>query len=133
MSIKEENNNEFKSEENTETSSIEVISDKELEETVTEEEVKEEKIYTEDKIKTVKGKDSFISIVIDQVISLGVSAALLFIVDSIMRLFGYYIQNKEGMFIIFFVAVNIIYNTILHSSKKSSTFGEKLAHLKITK
>lgn len=85
------------------------------------------------KVKTVNWKNSFVSIIIDQAISLGISVVALFIIDAIMRAFGFYIENKEGMFIIFFVIVNVIYNTVMHGSKSSSTFGEKVAHLKVTK
>lgn len=151
MSIQNENENneiekdniseitpaEVSAEENKETSVPEKIEtetavQEEAESNVSEEN-KEIEIKAEDKIKGVSGKDSFISIMIDQAISLGISAAALFIIDAIMKLFGWQISDKEGMFIIFFVIVNVVYNTVMHTLKASSTFGEKLAHLKITK
>ena len=124
--IQEENITEIAPEQSNEVSKVET-------EAVEKEEETKEEIKAEKETNSVSGKDSFISIVIDQVISLGISAAVLFIADFILRLFGLYIQDKEGMFIILFVVVNIIYNTIMHKAKASSTFGEKLAHLKITK
>ncbi|AGK97107.1 hypothetical protein [Clostridium pasteurianum] len=124
--IKEENITEIAPEQSNEVSEVETGAVEKEEET-------KEEIKVEKETNSVSGKDSFISIVIDQAISLGISAAVLFIADLILRLFGLYIQDKEGMFIILFVVVNIIYNTIMHKAKASSTFGEKLAHLKITK
>lgn len=137
MSVKNGNeNNEIKKEENAKITSVDTSSQENLKTDVpkTKDAVdskKEDKV--KDKIGKISVKDSFISIIIDQAISLGISAAVLFIIDGIIHLFGWKIANREGMFIILFVVVNIIYNTILHKSKASNTFGEKLAHLKLTK
>lgn len=135
MSMEKDNENkEVQKEDITE---ITPASSNELDEvetgTVEKEEEAKEEIKAEKETNSANGKDSFISIVVDQAISLGISAAVLFIGDFILRLFGLFVQDKEGMFIILFVVVNIIYNTIMHKAKASSTFGEKLAHLKITK
>lgn len=134
MSIKNENEgNEIKKEENAEVTSVDTsVADLKTDVSETEESV-ESKNGVKNEIGKIGVKDSFISIIIDQAISLGISAAILFIIDGIMHLFGWKIANREGMFIIFFVIVNVIYNTILHKSKASNTFGEKLAHLKLTK
>ena len=132
MSVQDGNENNKIEEDNiSEVTPVETSTEENSETSVLEK--SETKIKAENKIDGVNGKDSFISIIIDQVISLGVSAAALFIIDGIMQLLGWYIQDKEGMFIIFFVIVNVIYNTIMHKSKTASTFGEKVAHLKITK
>lgn len=116
-------NNEIKNDNTSEITPVETNTEENL----------ETEIKDENKIEGVSGKDSFISIVIDQAISLGISAVLLVVVNLIMQPLGWYISNRQGMFIIFFVIVNVIYNAVMHASKSSNTFGEKVAHLKVTK
>ena len=62
---------------------------------------------------------------IDQIISIALSLLLLIVVDLLLKLFGFYIAEREPMFLIMYVIVNIIYGPICTSTKLKDTIGRK--------
>lgn len=76
---------------------------------------------------------SLLSIAIDEVVILGVSAALLYISDFIMMFLGYYISQKLDMLFVIFLIVNLIYTAAMETSKFSGTLGKIVSNLKVYK
>ena len=70
-------------------------------------------------------KRTFIAI-IDQVMSVAIALILLLAFDSLIGFAGYYITDREQMFFIFYIIVNVLYRPVLISSKLGKTIGEKL-------
>ena len=62
---------------------------------------------------------------IDQIISIAASLLLLVVFDLLLKLFGFYIAEREPMFLIMYVIVNIIYGPICTSTKLKDTIGRK--------
>ncbi|MDV4149957.1 hypothetical protein R0131_03825 [Clostridium sp. AL.422] len=62
---------------------------------------------------------------IDQIISIALSLLLLIVVDLLLKLFGFYIVEREPMFLIMYIIVNIIYGPICASTKLKDTIGRK--------
>ena len=62
---------------------------------------------------------------IDQIISIALSLLLLIVVDFLLKLFGFYIAEREPMFLIMYIIVNIIYGPICASTKLKDTIGRK--------
>lgn len=82
----------------------------------------------EDKSSEKKGTllQNFKVSLIDTAVSAVVSIAALYLFDLILRLiFGYYVSDMKGVFIILFVIVLILYPVIAKSSKLNKTLGEK--------
>jgi hypothetical protein len=66
--------------------------------------------------------------IIDTAVSAVVSLACLYLFDLILRtLFGHYIADMKGMYIILFLIVSILYPVIMRSCKSRKTLGEKFA------
>lgn len=91
----------------------------------------------EDKV-TNKGKSnsffaSLLGIAIDEIVVLGISAALLYISNFVMQFLGYYISAKLDMLFVLFLILNIIYTAIMEASKFSGTLGKLVANLKVRK
>ena len=63
--------------------------------------------------------------VIDQIISISLSLLLLVVFDLILKLFGFRIAQREPMFLIMYVIVNVIYSPICTSTKLKDTIGRK--------
>lgn len=64
--------------------------------------------------------------VIDTAVPAVISLALLYLFDLILRLlFGYYIADMKGMYIILFLIVLVLYPVIMRSCKFRKTLGEK--------
>ncbi|SHI47617.1 RDD family protein [Clostridium cavendishii DSM 21758] len=92
----------------------------------TKEEVKEEvKISTEKKGILLR----LIASIIDQTIAIGLSVALLFVFNAILKIFGYEVAQRQPVFFIIFVIVNVIYSPIMESTKVKATLGRKLLKL----
>ena len=65
---------------------------------------------------------------IDTAVSGVISIAVLYLFDLILRLiFGYYVSDMKGVFIILFVVILILYPVIMKSSKLNKTLGEKFS------
>ena len=63
--------------------------------------------------------------VIDQIINIAISLLLLIVVDFLLKLVGFYIAEREPMFLIMYVIVNIVYAPICTSTKLKYTIGRK--------
>ena len=65
---------------------------------------------------------------IDTAVSAVVSIAALYLFDLILRLiFGYYVSDMRGVFIILFIVILILYPVVMKSCKLKKTLGEKFA------
>ncbi|OAA93572.1 hypothetical protein [Clostridium coskatii] len=85
---------------------------------------------SEDKSSKKKGTlmQNFKISFIDTAVSTVVSIAALYLFDLLLRLiFGYYVSDMKGVFIILFVVILILYPIIMRSSKLNKTLGEKFA------
>lgn len=70
---------------------------------------------------------------IDLVVIGGISAVSVYAADALLKLAGYAITQKFQMAFIIFMAVMVLYMSIMESGKRSSTLGKKIAGLIITK
>lgn len=84
----------------------------------------EEKVKQDGKV--MKFLKKILSGVIDQIISIALSLLLLIVVDLLLKLFGLYIAQREPMFLIMYIIVNIIYGPICASTKLKDTIGRKI-------
>lgn len=91
----------------------------------------EGKVIKMDKVASFFG--SLLGIAIDEIVVLGISAALLYISNFVMQFLGYYISAKLDMLFILFLILNIIYTAIMEASKFSGTLGKLVANLKVYK
>lgn len=91
-------------------------------------------INEENKLETkVTFKDTFLSNLVDILVTLVVSIAALFIVDGILRVTaGYYVTEKVQMTAIIYLIVSLIYRSVMQI-KSCDTVGMKVAKLKIDK
>lgn len=64
--------------------------------------------------------------IIDQIISIALSLVLLIVFDLVLKLFGFYIAEREPMFLIMYIIVNIFYAPICTSIKLKETIGRKI-------
>jgi len=68
--------------------------------------------------------------VIDMLIIIAISIAVLLIGDYILRTFcGLFVADLIGMLLVLIIIVSVVYNTIMQSSSKKSTFGERASKL----
>ncbi|MHC1720874.1 MAG: RDD family protein [Clostridiaceae bacterium] len=86
--------------------------------------------------KKEKGNVSFLRVlaanIIDVFLILLISIAVLLLGDFIMmKAIGYFVADLIGMLLLMIIIVAVIYNTVLQSSKKCSTFGQRIAKIKI--
>lgn len=73
---------------------------------------------------------AFIANGIDMIIIVLVSIALLLIMDVLLHVaLGMFISDFTGMFLILIIITTVVYNTIMQSSRKSSTLGEKVSKI----
>ena len=63
--------------------------------------------------------------VVDQIISIALALLLIIVTDLVLKLFGFYIAEREPMFLIMYVIVNIVYSPICTSTKLKDTIGRK--------
>lgn len=85
---------------------------------------------------TSKGEVSFLRALaanaLDMFLILILSIVILLLGDFIMmKTIGYFVTDLIGMLLLLIVIVAVIYNTVLQSSKKCSTFGQRIAKIKI--
>lgn len=64
--------------------------------------------------------------IIDQIIVIVISLILLLVFNFILKLFGFYIAEREPMFFILYVITNILYGPICKLSKLNTTIGTKI-------
>ena len=84
----------------------------------------EEKVIQDSKV--INFLKKILSGVIDQIISIALSLLLIIVLDLLLKLFGLYIAQREPMFLIMYVIVNIIYGPICASTKLKDTIGRKI-------
>ncbi|MBK5241376.1 RDD family protein [Clostridium sp.] len=77
--------------------------------------------------------DTLKASIIDLIVIGGISTALVFIGDSILRLAGFFVTQKFQMSFIIFMVVMVLYTSIMESGKTSTTLGKKISGLIITK
>lgn len=110
----------------------------ELETVVEETEVEEteENEVTADETIVIKKQNPFVQVLkavfIDEIIVALSSVVLLYVLDAILKLAGFYIAEKVSMLFIIFVLISILYPIIMENSKYKNTFGKKLSNLKLT-
>lgn len=64
--------------------------------------------------------------IIDQIISIAISLVLLIVFDLVLKLFGFYVAEREPMFLVMYIIVNIFYAPICTSIKLKETIGKKI-------
>ena len=68
--------------------------------------------------------------VIDMLIIVVISVAVLLIGDLLLTLtLGLFVSDLITMLLFLIIIVTIVYNTLLHSSRKKSTFGQRASKL----
>ena len=90
-----------------------------IEEMLTVEEVKEDS-------KIVKFLKRILASVADQIIAVALSLISIVLFDLILRLFGLYIADRQPIFLIIYVIVNILYSPICESTKLNKTIGKRV-------
>jgi hypothetical protein len=76
--------------------------------------------------KGMKFLKKVLSGIIDQIISIAISLILLIVFDLILKVVGLYIAEREPMFLIMYIIVNIFYTPICTSTKLKGTIGKKV-------
>lgn len=110
--------------ENKELNNEEVIKDNKLEENPIEEMLAIDEIHEDSKF--MKFLKKLLSSVADQIITIGLSLVGIVLFDFILKLFGLYIAERQPMFLIIYVIVNILYSPICESTKLNKTIGKKV-------
>lgn len=135
---------ELKKKEAEEKKKQEELRKKELKENKQQEKSESKKVTSEELKELGKGKDDFSkeeakkpgkslninqklkSSFIDTIVTGVVSAAALYLFDILLRLlFGYYVADMKGMFIIIFFIVLVLYPFIMDKTKYKTTLGDK--------
>jgi uncharacterized ion transporter superfamily protein YfcC len=93
-------------------------------EAVDEEEIQKDE--SKEDIKDIKFVERILATIIDQIISLSVALVLLIVFDFTLKLLGFYIAERQPMFLIVYIIVNIIYAPICESTGLKKTIGRKL-------
>lgn len=104
-----------------------IIADLTVEAQVSEDELMEE---VNNEVKdTPKGGSFFKSLlaaIVDQVICVGSSIILLYIISMVMPLFGYRLVDKLTMLLIVYLVFSTLYTPILESTRLNNTLGKAL-------
>lgn len=94
--------------------------------------INENIIEEEKKIDNTKNKSKnnifmkLFASIIDQIIVIALALISLVVLDLLLQLLGFYIKEREPMFLIIYVVINIIYSPILESLKIKKTIGKKI-------
>ena len=73
---------------------------------------------------------ALIANVIDMLIIVVISVAVLLLGDLLLTLtLGLFVADLISMLLFLIIIVTVIYNTLLHSSRKKSTFGQRVSKL----
>ncbi len=87
----------------------------------------------EDKYIKPRFVDTFKASFIDLIAIGGISTALVFIADIILKFVGYSVTQKFQMSFVIFMVVMVLYMSIMESGKNSTTLGKKISGLIIIK
>ena len=69
---------------------------------------------------------------IDMLIILAISVTILLVGDLLLRvLLGMFVADMISMLLILIIIVSVVYNTVMQSSRKTSTFGERISEIYI--
>ena len=136
MENKELNNEEniIKEEMVTEVENNDVVTNEEVNEEVVENDNLDQNVIEEmltveevqEDSKTIKFLKRILASVADQIIAVALSLISIVLFDLILRLFGLYIADRQPMFLIIYVIVNILYSPICESTKLGKTIGKKV-------
>lgn len=121
MDNKDLSNEEFEKNVVEENKVIEAIDGVEYKEATT-----ESKSEDKEEGKGMKFLKKVLSGIIDQIISIAISLILLIVFDLILKVVGLYIAEREPMFLIMYIIVNIFYAPICTSTKLKETIGKKV-------
>lgn len=102
----------------------EVVEDNNLDQNVIEEMLTVEEVQEDSKI--IKFLKRILASVADQIIAVALSLVSIVLFDLILRLFGLYIADRQPIFLIIYVIVNILYSPICESTKLGKTIGKKV-------
>lgn len=69
---------------------------------------------------------SLVAAIVDQVICVGSSIILLYIINMVMPVFGYRLVDKLTMLLIIYLVLSTLYTPILESTKLNNTLGKAL-------
>ncbi|MBB6622695.1 hypothetical protein [Clostridium gasigenes] len=64
--------------------------------------------------------------VIDQIVVIAGALATLLVFNLILKIFGYYVSEKETIFLIIYILINIIYVPVCKMLKLKETVGRKI-------
>ncbi len=84
----------------------------------------------------IKGPVTFLTAfkanAIDMLIILAISVTILLVGDLLLRvLLGMFVADMISMLLILIIIVSVVYNTVMQSSRKTSTFGQRIAEIYI--
>lgn len=101
---------------------------KELLKDFKEEEKVEEKVEDVNEKKSKKGGflSKLVASILDETLIVAVSFAFLYLFDAIIKLAGLFVAQKQPVFFIIVVVLNIIYAPIMESTKVKTTVGKAL-------
>lgn len=87
-----------------------------------------ENILTEEEIE-VESKglvNELLAGVVDQIVVALVALVTLLVLNLVLKIFGYYIAEKQPMFLIIYVIINVIYAPVCKRFKTKETLGKKI-------
>lgn len=122
MDNKDLSNEEFENNVAEENKVIEAIDGVEYKEATTESKSEDKK----EEGKGMKFLKKVLSGIIDQIISIAISLILLIVFDFLLKVVGLYIAEREPMFLIMYIIVNIFYTPICTSTNLKETIGKKV-------
>lgn len=99
---------------------------KELEENIEQVTIINEEVVVEEENSTKGFFSRLMSGVVDQCVVIICSLAALLIMDGVLRLMGYYVDERIPVFFIIYILANIIYPTIMQGTKLRMTLGNRL-------
>lgn len=119
MEDKKLNNEEIQKEVVEESKTIELTDE------VKEANSEEKSVDVKEDSKCIKFFKKVLAGIIDQIISIAISLILLIVFDLILKVVGFYIAEREPIFLIMYIIVNIFYTPICTSTKLKGTIGKK--------
>lgn len=75
--------------------------------------------------KAVKFIKRLLAATIDQIVAIAFALLLLLVFDFLLKFVGFYIAQRQAMFLVIYVITNILYSTICESTKLGRTIGKK--------
>lgn len=104
--------------------SEELIENDNLDQNVIEEMLTVEEIHEDSK--GIKFLKRLLSSIMDQIIVVAMSLLAIVLFDLILKVFGFYVAERQPIFLIIYVIVNILYYPICESTKLKNTIGKKV-------